>query len=176
ITTLHGTDITLVGKDKTYAPIVTFSLEQSTAITAVSNNLKSETLANFGIQREIDVIYNFVDVQRFQRKDREHFKKMIAPNGEQIIAHVSNFRKVKRVDDVVKIFEKIRKKIPAKLIMIGDGPERAEAEDLIKKFCNLQTDVRFLGKQEQVEEIFSITDLFLLPSEYESFGLAALEA
>lgn len=176
ITTLHGTDITLVGKDKTYAPIVTFSLEQSTAITAVSNNLKSETLANFGIQREIDVIYNFVDVQRFQRKDREHFKKMIAPNGERIIAHVSNFRKVKRVDDVVKIFEKIRKKIPAKLIMIGDGPERAEAEDLIKKFCNLQTDVRFLGKQEQVEEIFSITDLFLLPSEYESFGLAALEA
>src|SRR5690606_10036820 len=164
------------GKDKTYAPIVTFSLEQSTAITAVSNNLKSETLANFGIQREIDVIYNFVDVQRFQRKDREHFKKMIAPNGERIIAHVSNFRKVKRVDDVVKIFEKIRKKIPAKLIMIGDGPERAEAEDLIKKFCNLQTDVRFLGKQEQVEEIFSITDLFLLPSEYESFGLAALEA
>lgn len=176
ITTLHGTDITLVGRDKTYAPIVTFSLEKSTAITAVSNNLKEETIANFDIKNEIDVIYNFVDVQRFQKKEKEHFKKMIAPNGERIITHVSNFRKVKRVDDVVKIFEKIRKQVPSKLIMIGDGPERAEAEELIKKFCNLQTDVRFLGKQEQVEEIFSITDLFLLPSQYESFGLAALEA
>lgn len=176
ITTLHGTDITLVGRDKTYAPIVTFSLEQSTAITAVSNNLKTETIANFNIQNEIDVIYNFVDVQRFQKKEKEHFKKMIAPNGERIITHVSNFRKVKRVDDVVKIFEKIRKQVPSKLIMIGDGPERTAAEELIQKFCNLQTDVRFLGKQEQVEEIFSISDLFLLPSEYESFGLAALEA
>lgn len=176
ITTLHGTDITLVGRDKTYAPIVTFSLEQSTAITAVSNNLKTETIANFHIQNEIDVIYNFVDVQRFQKKEKEHFKKMIAPNGERIITHVSNFRKVKRVDDVVKIFEKIRKQVPSKLIMIGDGPERTAAEELIQKFCDLQTDVRFLGKQEQVEEIFSISDLFLLPSEYESFGLAALEA
>ncbi len=176
ITTLHGTDITLVGRDKTYAPIVTFSLEKSTAITAVSENLKEETISNFNIKNDIEVIYNFVDVQRFQRKDKEHFKKMIAPNGERIITHVSNFRKVKRVDDVVKIFEKIRKQVPSKLIMIGDGPERTEAEELIKKFCNLQTDVRFLGKQEQVEEIFGITDLFLLPSQYESFGLAALEA
>lgn len=176
ITTLHGTDITLVGRDKTYAPIVTFSLNQSTAITAVSHNLKQETLSNFNIQKEIDVIYNFVDVQRFQRKEKEHFKRMIAPNGERIITHVSNFRKVKRVDDVIKIFEKIRKEVPSKLIMIGDGPERTEAEELVKQFCNLQTDVRFLGKQEQVEEIFSISDLFLLPSAYESFGLAALEA
>jgi len=176
ITTLHGTDITLVGRDKTYAPIVTFSLNQSTAITAVSHNLKQETLNNFNIQKEIDVIYNFVDVQRFQRKEKEHFKRMIAPNGERIITHVSNFRKVKRVDDVIKIFEKIRKEVPSKLIMIGDGPERTEAEELVKQFCNLQTDVRFLGKQEQVEEIFSISDLFLLPSAYESFGLAALEA
>ncbi len=176
ITTLHGTDITLVGRDKTYAPIVTFSLNQSTAITAVSHNLKHETLNNFNIQKEIDVIYNFVDVQRFQKKEKEHFKRMIAPNGERIITHVSNFRKVKRVDDVIKIFEKIRKEVPSKLIMIGDGPERTEAEELVKQFCNLQTDVRFLGKQEQVEEIFSISDLFLLPSAYESFGLAALEA
>lgn len=176
ITTLHGTDITLVGRDKTYAPIVTFSLNQSTAITAVSHNLKQETLSNFNIQKEIDVIYNFVDVQRFQRKEKEHFKRMIAPNGERIITHVSNFRKVKRVDDVIKIFEKIRQEVPSKLIMIGDGPERTEAEELVKQFCNLQTDVRFLGKQEQVEEIFSISDLFLLPSAYESFGLAALEA
>jgi N-acetyl-alpha-D-glucosaminyl L-malate synthase BshA len=176
ITTLHGTDITLVGRDKTYAPIVTFSLEQSTAITAVSENLKEETIANFHIKNPIEVIYNFVDVNRFQRKEKAHFKQMIAPNGERIIAHVSNFRKVKRVNDVVEIFEKIRKQVPSKLIMIGDGPERAEAEELVKKFCNLQTDVRFLGKQEQVEEIFSIADLFLLPSQYESFGLAALEA
>jgi N-acetyl-alpha-D-glucosaminyl L-malate synthase BshA len=176
ITTLHGTDITLVGRDKTYAPVVTFSMNQSSAITAVSNNLKEETLAYFDIEKEIDVIYNFVDVDRFQRKDKSHFKKMIAPNGEKIIAHVSNFRKVKRVDDVIKIFEKIRKEVPSKLLMIGDGPERIEAEELVKQFCNLQTDVRFLGKQEQVEEIFSVTDLFLLPSAYESFGLAALEA
>ncbi|HRP88812.1 MAG TPA: N-acetyl-alpha-D-glucosaminyl L-malate synthase BshA [Edaphocola sp.] len=175
ITTLHGTDITLVGKDKTYEPIVTFSLNKSTAITAVSENLRLETLANFKIQNDVNVIYNFVDVHRFQKKERDHFKKMIAPNGERIITHVSNFRKVKRVDDVIKTFRLIHKEIPSKLIMIGDGPERAEMEDQVKHCCDVH-DVRFLGKQEQVEDIFSISDLFLLPSAYESFGLAALEA
>lgn len=176
ITTLHGTDITLVGKDKTYSPIVSFSINQSNAITAVSNNLREETVKTFDIEKEIDVIHNFVDVDRFQRRDKEHFRQMLAPNGERIIAHVSNFRKVKRVQDVVKVFEKIRKTVPSKLLMIGDGPERIEAEELTKKFCDLHTDVRFLGKQEQMEEIFSVTDLFVLPSAYESFGLAALEA
>jgi L-malate glycosyltransferase len=175
ITTLHGTDITLVGRDPKYMPVVTFSMNESSAITAVSENLKQETYKHFDIEKEIHVITNFVDTQRFQHSDKEHFKKMLAPSGERILAHVSNFRKVKRVDDVIRVFEKIRKVIPSKLLMIGDGPERPNTEELARhlEVCN---DVRFLGKQEQVDEILSITDLFILPSEYESFGLAALEA
>lgn len=175
ITTLHGTDITLVGKDSTYGCVVTFSINESDAITAVSENLKEETLKSFAIEKDIHVIPNFVDAQRFHKTNKEHFKKMLAPDGERILAHVSNFRKVKRVDDVIKIFEKVRSKIPSKLLMIGDGPERQHAEDLCRKLgtCN---DIRFLGKQDQMEEILNITDLFLLPSQYESFGLAALEA
>lgn len=175
ITTLHGTDITLVGRDPKYMPVVTFSMNESSAITAVSENLKQETYKFFDIRKDIHVITNFVDTQRFQHSDKEHFKKMLAPQGERILAHVSNFRKVKRVNDVIRVFEKIKEKIPAKLLMIGDGPERPNAEELSRKLgvCN---DTRFLGKQEQVDEILSITDLFILPSEYESFGLAALEA
>jgi L-malate glycosyltransferase len=175
ITTLHGTDITLVGRDKTYEPVVTFSMNESNAITAVSHNLKQETLAYFNVKQEIEVITNFVDVARFQHSNKEHFKKMLAPNGERILTHVSNFRKVKRVQDVVLIFDKVRKQIPSKLLMIGDGPERQMAEQLCRDLgaCD---DIRFLGKQEKLEEILSITDVFLLPSEYESFGLAALEA
>src|SRR5690606_31451760 len=175
ITTLHGTDITLVGKDQTYAPVVTFSINESDAITAVSDNLREETFRSFPIEKEIRVIPNFVDTQRFFKSDKEHFKKMLAPGGEHILVHVSNFRKVKRVEDVVKVFEKVREKIPSKLLMIGDGPERQNAEELCRTLdvCN---DIRFLGKQEQIDEIFSITDLFILPSQYESFGLAALEA
>jgi N-acetyl-alpha-D-glucosaminyl L-malate synthase BshA len=121
------------------------------------------------------VIPNFVDTQRFQQTDKLHFKKMLAPNGERILAHVSNFRKVKRVEDVIKIFEKVNKELPSKLLMIGDGPERQNAEELCRSMsiCN---DIRFLGKQDQMDEILSITDLFLLPSQYESFGLSALEA
>jgi N-acetyl-alpha-D-glucosaminyl L-malate synthase BshA len=175
ITTLHGTDITLVGKDSTYGCVVTFSINESDAITAVSQNLKDETLKSFAIEKEIHVIPNFVDAHRFHKTNKEHFKKMLAPNGERILAHVSNFRKVKRVDDVIKVFQIVRNKIPCKLLMIGDGPERQHAEDLCRKLgtCN---DIRFLGKQDQMEEILNITDLFLLPSQYESFGLAALEA
>ena len=175
ITTLHGTDITLVGRDPKYMPVVTFSMNESSAITAVSENLKQETFNHFAMEKEIHVITNFVDTQRFQHSDKEHFKKMLAPQGERILAHVSNFRKVKRVEDVIRVFEKVRKVIPSKLLMIGDGPERPNAEELSRhlEVCN---DVRFLGKQEQVDEILSITDLFILPSEYESFGLAALEA
>lgn len=175
ITTLHGTDITLVGRDQTYAPVVTFSINESDAITAVSNNLKEETYRFFNIEKDIKVIPNFVDIQRFHQTDKDHFKKMLAPNGERILAHVSNFRKVKRVEDVVRVFEKVREVIPSKLLMIGDGPERQNAEDLVRTL-RLDHDTRFLGKQETINEILSITDLFLLPSQSESFGLAALEA
>lgn len=175
ITTLHGTDITLVGKDPTYAPVVTFSINQSDAITAVSENLRDETYKSFDIEKEINIIPNFVDTQRFRQSNKEHFKKMLAPNGERILAHVSNFRKVKRVEDVIRMFEKVRKALPSKLLMIGDGPERQNAEDVCRNLsiCN---DIRFLGKQEQMDEILSIADLFVLPSQYESFGLSALEA
>ncbi|MEI8279433.1 MAG: N-acetyl-alpha-D-glucosaminyl L-malate synthase BshA [Bacteroidota bacterium] len=175
ITTLHGTDITLVGRDATYAPVVTFSMNESNAITAVSNNLREETYKSFDIEKQIHVIPNFVDIQRFQKTDKEHFKQMLAPNGERILVHVSNFRKVKRVEDVIQTFQRVHKEIPSKLLMIGDGPERQSAEEQCRTLgvCN---DVRFLGKQEQIDEILSITDLFILPSEYESFGLAALEA
>jgi len=175
ITTLHGTDITLVGRDPKYMPVVTFSMNESDAITAVSENLKEETYKSFRIEKDIHVIPNFVDTQRFQHSDKEHFKKMLAPNGERILAHVSNFRKVKRVEDVIRIFEHVREQMPSKLLMIGDGPERPNTEELCRTL-NVCHDVRFLGKQEQVDEILSITDLFLLPSQYESFGLAALEA
>ncbi|GAA4456088.1 N-acetyl-alpha-D-glucosaminyl L-malate synthase BshA [Rurimicrobium arvi] len=175
ITTLHGTDITLVGRDPKYMPVVNFSMNESTAITAVSENLKQETYRFFDIQKDIKVITNFVDTQRFQHLDKEHFKKMLAPEGERILAHVSNFRKVKRVEDVIRVFASVRKQMPCKLLMIGDGPERPSAEELCRHL-NICHDTRFLGKQEQVDEILSITDLFILPSEYESFGLAALEA
>ncbi len=175
ITTLHGTDITLVGRDKTYEPVVTFSLNQSDAITAVSDNLKAETYKNFPITKDIDVIYNFVDVQRFDKKPFDAFKKVIAPNGEKILAHASNFRKVKRIDDVINIFAAVRQQLPAKLLMVGDGPERHSAEELSRSL-GLIDDIRFVGKQEQMEEIMAVSDVFLLPSEYESFGLSALEA
>ena len=175
ITTLHGTDITLVGRDKTYEPVVTFSINESDVITAVSNNLREETFKSFPIKKEIEVIYNFVDINRFSKKPIDAFRKVIAPDNEKILVHASNFRKVKRVDDVIKVFAGVRKEIKAKLLMIGDGPERPAMEDLAKEL-NVQDDVRFLGKQEQIEEILLVSDLFLLPSEYESFGLAALEA
>lgn len=175
ITTLHGTDITLVGRDKTYAPVVAFSINQSDAITAVSHNLREVTYANFPITREIEVIHNFVDVARFSRKPIDAFRKVIAPNGERIVLHASNFRKVKRVQDVIHIFRKVNSTLPSKLLLVGDGPERHMAEELCREL-QICEDVRFLGKQQDMEDIFAVTDLFLLPSEYESFGLAALEA
>jgi N-acetyl-alpha-D-glucosaminyl L-malate synthase BshA len=175
ITTLHGTDITLVGRDKTYAPVVTFSINESDAITAVSKNLRDETYKHFSIKKEIEVIVNFVDVSRFNRKPIDAFKKMIAPNGERVLMHASNFRKLKRIPDVIKIFKEVNDKIPSRLMLIGDGPERPAAEDLCREL-NLCDEIRFVGKQEQMEDILAIADLFLLPSEYESFGLAALEA
>jgi len=175
ITTLHGTDITLVGRDKTYAPVVTFSINESDAITAVSHNLREETFKHFKIDKEIDVIMNFVDVARFNRKPIDAFRKAIAPAGERILLHASNFRKIKRVPDVVRIFASVRSKIPCKLLFVGDGPERSTAEDLSREL-GVSDDVLFVGKQEQMEDILAIADVFLLTSEYESFGLAALEA
>jgi N-acetyl-alpha-D-glucosaminyl L-malate synthase BshA len=175
ITTLHGTDITLVGRDKTYAPVVAFSINQSDAITAVSDNLRKETFDTFHIEKEIQVIHNFVDVDRFSKKPIDAFRKVIAPQGERIILHASNFRKIKRVQDVIHIFHSINKQKPSKLLLVGDGPERPMAEELVRdlKICD---EVRFVGKQQDMEEIFAVADLFLLPSEYESFGLAGLEA
>lgn len=175
ITTLHGTDITLVGRDKTYAPVVTFSINESDAITAVSKNLRDETYKSFDIRKEIEVIYNFVDIQRFKRRALPHFRNAIAPDGEKIMLHVSNFRRIKRVEDVVLVFKKVRDALPAKLLLIGDGPDRPVIEAMCREL-NICRDIRFVGKQEQLEDVLAISDLFILPSEYESFGLAALEA
>jgi len=175
VTTLHGTDITLVGKDPTYKPVVTFSINQSDGVTAVSQDLKDDTYKHFAIKNEIKVIPNFIDMNRFSLKAKGHFKLAIAPNNERIVVHTSNFRKVKRTGDVIQIFKKILDKIPAKLLMVGDGPERVYCERLCREL-GISENVRFLGKQDAVEEILSVADLFIMPSESESFGLAALEA
>jgi len=175
ITTLHGTDITLVGKDATYEPVVTFSINQSDGVTAVSEDLRKDTLEHFDITREIAVIPNFIDLERFKKQKKDHFKKAICPLDEKLIVHTSNFRKVKRVQDVIDVFNRVRKVIPSKLLMVGDGPERHTMEELCRSMCNID-DVRFLGKLEAVEEVLSVSDLFLMTSEKESFGLAALEA
>lgn len=174
-TTLHGTDITLVGKDASYEPVVTFSINESDGVTAVSEDLRRETIEHFNITQEIDVIPNFIDLEKFRKMKKDHFKKAICPKGEALIVHISNFRKVKRINDVIKVFSNIRKEIPAKLLMIGDGPERVSAE-IMSRELGIVEDVRFLGKLEAVEEVLSLADLFIMPSEKESFGLAALEA
>ena len=175
ITTLHGTDITLVGRDKTYEPVVTFSINASDGVTAVSENLKERTYAHFDVTRDIKVIPNFIDLERFKKHHKDHFKTAICPNDEKLIVHTSNFRKVKRVDDVLRIFKNIVDKIPAKLLLVGDGPERSAIENLSREL-DITENVRFLGKLDVVEEVLSVADLFLMPSEKESFGLAALEA
>jgi L-malate glycosyltransferase len=175
VTTLHGTDITLVGKDSSYLPVVTFAINHSDGVTAVSDSLKKDTYNNFKISKDIEVIPNFIDLKRFSKKAKDHFRKAIAPNGERLIVHTSNFRKVKRVQDVVHVFNKLKDEVPSKLLLIGDGPERHNTEQLCRDL-NLCDDIRFLGKQEMIEEILSICDLFIMPSETESFGLAALEA
>jgi L-malate glycosyltransferase len=175
ITTLHGTDITLVGKDPSYEPVVTFSINQSDGVTSVSEDLKRETYAHFDVTRDIEVIPNFIDLDRFKRLKKEHFKTAICPNGEKLLVHTSNFRKVKRVEDVIQVFFEVRKVIPAKLLLVGDGPERDKMERLCRELGTCD-DTRFLGKLEAVEEVLSVADLFLMPSEKESFGLAALEA
>lgn len=175
ITTLHGTDITLVGSDESFRPVAEFSINESDGVTAVSNSLREQTYDLFNITTDIKVIYNFIDLKRFSRTNKEHFKKEIAPEGERILVHMSNFRKVKRVEDVIKVFQKVREAMPAKLLLIGDGPERHQLENLCREMC-LCEDIRFLGKQDPVEELLAVADLFILPSKHESFGLAALEA
>lgn len=176
VTTLHGTDITLVGNHPFYKPAVTFSINASDVVTSVSQSLKDDTLRLFEITKEINVIPNFIDIKKYEEaKQAECQRHLLAESSEKVITHVSNFRKVKRIDDVIKVFNSIQKQLPAKLIMVGEGPERESAEELV---CQLGiTDkVVFLGKSNEVDKILCFSDLFLLPSETESFGLAALEA
>lgn len=175
VTTLHGTDITLVGKDESFEPVVTFSINESDMVTAVSDNLKQETFEYFDISRDIRVIPNFIDMKRFKKQEKDHFKKAICPDGEKLLMHVSNFRKVKRVEDVIDIFYQVQKKIPSKLLLAGDGPERPKLESKCQEL-GLCSEIRFLGEIDQVEELLSVSDVFIMPSEKESFGLAALEA
>ncbi len=175
ITTLHGTDITIVGNDASYSPVVEFGMNQSDGLTAVSHFLKNKTENLFHIEQEIKVIHNFIDFDRFQSVDSREIRKGIAPAEDYVITHMSNFRKVKRVQDVLKAFYRIEKAHNASLILIGDGPERQQMETLCREL-SLCDKVKFLGKLEAIEDVLSISDLFILPSKNESFGLAALEA
>jgi N-acetyl-alpha-D-glucosaminyl L-malate synthase BshA len=175
ITTLHGTDITLVGNDRSYLPITKFSIEKSDGVTAVSVYLRDLTYKEFDIRYPIEMIPNFVNCDVFQRSENEVLREKFAPAGERILVHISNFRPVKRVLDVIEIFDRVQRKIPSRLIMVGDGPERSSAEWLVRNKA-LGCKVNFLGKQDSIAEILSISDLMLLPSENESFGLVALEA
>ena len=175
ITTLHGTDITLVGNNPFYKPAVTFSINKSDIVTCVSKSLMEDTREFFGIKREIKVIPNFIDIDKYAKKHSLCQGNMLAQDDEKIIVHVSNFRPLKRIIDVLKIFEKINQKINSKLIMVGDGPDKKKAKEFLRK-NNLKNKVIFLGKTSEVDEILCSSDLFLLPSEKESFGLAALEA
>ena len=175
VTTLHGTDITLLGKDKSFKPVIEYAINMSDVVTVVSEDLKRETLQHFNIEKEIKTIPNFIDVSLYHKKQDENLRSNFAKKEEFIITHISNFRKVKRVKDVVKIFEKANKKVPSQLLMIGDGPERIQAEELCREL-GLEDKVKFLGKLRVIEKMLAISDVFVLPSETESFGLVALEA
>ena len=177
ITTLHGTDITLLGADRSYKEIVAFSIAQSDGVTAVSESLKADTYRELGHSRDIRVIPNFIDADEAQRNDRSRadLRKGFAPNGEKLIIHVSNFRPVKRVTSVIDVFERIHGALPSRLLMVGDGPDLVEAAEKARA-AGLGDAVRFLGDQDQVVQLLSASDLFLMPSAQESFGLAALEA
>lgn len=175
ITTLHGTDITLIGLEPSFLPLVKFSIEHSDGVTAVSRFLKEKTITNYSIDKEIEVIPNFLDTQVYTPNKDCAFRDHLAPKGEKILVHTSNFRPVKRVPDTIRIFEKVTKEVPSKLILVGDGPDRSECERLCREL-NLCEHVKFLGKQTGLVEILNAADLFLIPSQSESFGLAALEA
>jgi N-acetyl-alpha-D-glucosaminyl L-malate synthase BshA len=175
ITTLHGTDITLVGLEPNFLPLVNFSIEKSDAVTAVSRFLKEKTITQYDTKKEIEVIPNFIDTEIYKPNPNCKYREHIAPKGEKVLIHTSNFRPVKRVADVIKIFDKVNKEIQSKLLLIGDGPDRFECEQLARQL-NISDRVKFLGKQDAVVDILNASDLFLLPSQSESFGLAALEA
>jgi N-acetyl-alpha-D-glucosaminyl L-malate synthase BshA len=175
VTTLHGTDITLVGRDSSFEPVISFAIERSDAVTAVSESLRADTYSHFKVTKNISVIPNFIDIARYEGCSTDGVRKTFAPDGEKLLLHVSNFRPVKRVEDVVRVFSKVREKMPAKLLLVGDGPERHRIEHLCRELGTCK-DVRFLGKLKYVEEVYSVADIFLLPSETESFGLSALEA
>ena len=175
VTTLHGTDITLLGKDKSFKPVIEYAINKSDAVTAVSEDLIKETLSHFRIQKEIKMIPNFIDLNLYSQEVDKKLRSKIAKDDEKILVHISNFRKVKRVEDVIKIFNNVQKVVPSKLLMIGDGPDRVRAERLCRKL-KISEKVKFMGKLKSVEEFLSISDIFVLPSETESFGLVALEA
>ena len=175
LTTLHGTDITLVGNHPFYKPAVTFSINHSDVVTCVSNSLRADTLRLFDVKRDIEVVPNFIDITKYNESSKACKRKMLAEPDQKIVTHISNFRKVKRIEDVIKIFHLIQKDINAKLIMVGQGPERSKAENLVEEL-ELGSQVLFMGNSHQIDEILSFSDLFVLPSETESFGLAALEA
>lgn len=175
VTTLHGTDITLVGLEPSYLPVMKFSIEQSDSVTAVSRFLREKTLTNYNIEKDIEVIPNFINTEKYKRIDASDFRTCIAPDGEKILIHTSNFRVVKRVPDVIRIFDIVRKKVPSKLLLVGDGPERSACEQLCREL-HLTNDVKFLGKQIELVPVLSASDIFLMPSQSESFGLSALEA
>lgn len=175
VTTLHGTDITLVGRDRSYLPITKFSIEQSDGVTAVSHYLRDATYEAFALRNEVEVIYNFVNCHIYRPSSRPELREYYAPQGEPIVIHLSNFRPVKRTPQVVEIFARVRRELPAILLMVGDGPERGKAEWAAREW-GIDEHVRFLGKQDNIEELIGIADLLLLPSRNESFGLVALEA
>lgn len=175
ITTLHGTDITLVGNDRSYLPITRFSIEQSDGVTAISDYLRERTIKEFDVRRPIEVIRNFVNCDLYHRAEDQSGRMQWAPNGEAILMHLSNFRPVKRILDAIEIFALVRAKIPAKLVLVGDGPDRGAGEHLVRQ-KKISRDVFFVGKQSNIQEFLGLADLFLLPSDLESFGLAALEA
>ena len=175
VTTLHGTDITLVGLEPSFLSVMKFSIEKSDGVTAVSRYLKEKTLTNYAIDKEIDVIPNFVDTNEYHHVDNSCIRKKFSLDDKRILVHVSNFRPVKRVTDVIRTFDIVQKKIPAALILVGDGPDRSNCELLVREM-GLQNSVKFLGKQNELPEILSSADIFLMPSQSESFGLSALEA
>lgn len=175
ITTLHGTDITLVGLEPSFLPMVKFSIEESDGVTAVSRFLKEKTITNYNIEKDIAVINNFIDSKLYKPNGSSKLREHIAPNNEKVIVHTSNFRAVKRVPETIKILDLVRKEIPAKLVLVGDGPDRSECERLCREL-NLCDHIKFLGKQNGLVDILNASDLFLIPSQSESFGLAALEA
>lgn len=175
VTTLHGTDITLLGLEPSFLPLTRFSLQHSDGVTAVSRFLKEKTLSTYNIDKDIEVIPNFVDTTVYRPAESDTFRKMIAPNNEKVLVHTSNFRPVKRVEDVIRIFHEVHQSVPSRLLLVGDGPDRTECEKLCREL-GLCDSVHFLGKQDALVEILTAADLFLLPSQSESFGLSALEA